>query len=235
MFRKIIVYVALMIMIFVAILLWAYSGAIVKAPVTEKLVALTYDDGPNPPHTQNLLGMLNRHSVKVTFFPKGQNIEAFPESVRAIVREGHEIGNHSYSHNPMVSLSKTDMLEELVLSNRLIENLVGYEPVLFRPPYGIQGPGLKMALEELDMTSILMSSSGLDWEITDPKLIASTVVESVEPGSIVLLHDGHGDVNDPNAQDSRAASVEATDIIIKELKAQGYRFVTVGELIQLSK
>ena len=235
MFRKIIVYVALMIMIFVAILLWAYSGAIVKAPVTEKLVALTYDDGPNPPHTQNLLGMLNRHSVKVTFFPKGQNIEAFPESVRAIVREGHEIGNHSYSHNPMVSLSKTDMLEELVLSNRLIENLVGYEPVLFRPPYGIQGPGLKMALEELDMTSILMSSSGLDWEITDPKLIASTVVESVEPGSIVLLHDGHGDVNDPNAQDSRAASVEATDIIIKELKAQDYRFVTVGELIQLSK
>ncbi len=235
MVRKIIVYVAVIIIIFVGILLWSYSGAIVTAPVTEKVVALTYDDGPNPPHTQNLLDMLERHSVKATFFPKGQNIEMFPESVRAIVREGHEIGNHSYSHHPMVSLSKTDMLEELVLSNRLIENLVGYEPVLFRPPYGIQGPGLKMALEELDMTSILMSSSGLDWEITDPKLIASAVVESVEPGSIVLLHDGHGDVSDPNAQDSRAASVEATDIIIKELKAQGYRFVTVGELIELPK
>lgn len=235
MIRKIAAYVAVVLVAFIGVFVWCYSGAIVTAAVTEKVVALTYDDGPNPPHTQALLDTLERHSVKATFFLKGQNVEAFPESVRAVAKAGHEIGNHSYSHRPMFSLSKTEMLEELVRTNRLIENLVGYEPLLFRPPYGIQGPGLKMALDELDMTSILMSTSGLDWEVTDPKLIASAVVESIEPGSIILLHDGHGDVSDPSAQDSRAASVEATGIIIEALRAQGYRFVTVGELIQLSK
>ncbi|MFL3654875.1 MAG: polysaccharide deacetylase family protein [Halioglobus sp.] len=235
MIRKIAIFAAMTIVAVVGVLIASYNGTIVTVPVTEKVVALTYDDGPNPPHTQALLATLERHSVKATFFLKGQNVEAFPEAVRVIAQSGHEIGNHSYSHRPMFSLSKTAMLEELVRTNRLIENLVDYKPALFRPPYGIQGPGLKMALDELDMTSILMSTSGLDWEVTEPKLIASAVVESIEPGSIILLHDGHGDVSDPNAQDSRAASVEATGIIIETLRAQGYRFATVGELIALSR
>lgn len=219
----------------IAVFLWSYSAAIVTVPVTEKVVALTFDDGPNPPHTQALLDTLDQHSVKATFFLKGQHVEAFPESVRAVAQAGHEIANHSYSHLPMLSFSKSEMLNELVRTNQLIEDLLGYQPDLFRPPYGVQGPGLKMALDELNMTSILMSTHGLDWEVNDPELIANTVLESIEPGSIILLHDGHGDVTDPNAQDSRAASVQSTTIIIETLKAQGYRFATVGELIALQR
>ena len=106
---------------------------------------------------------------------------------------------------PMLSFSKSEMLNELVRTNQLIEDLLGYQPDLFRPPYGVQGPGLKMALDELDMTSILMSTHGLDWEVNDPELIANTVLESIEPGSIILLHDGHGDVHGPqrSGQQSR--------------------------------
>ena len=219
----------------IAVFLWSYSAAIVTVPVTEKVVALTFDDGPNPPHTQALLDTLDQHSVKATFFLKGQHVEAFPESVRAVAQAGHEIANHSYSHRPMLSFSKSEMLNELVRTNQLIEDLLDYQPDLFRPPYGVQGPGLKMALDELNMTSILMSTHGLDWEVNDPELIANTVLESIEPGSIILLHDGHGDVTDPNAQDSRAASVQSTTIIIETLKAQGYRFATVGELIALQR
>ena len=94
---------------------------------------------------------------------------------------------------------------------------------------------LKTAIEELGMTSILMSTNGADWKVTDPELIASAVLDSIEPGSIILLHDGHGDVDDPNNQDSRAATVAATGIVIEALQTRGYRFATVGELISMSE
>ena len=126
------------------------------------------------------------------------------------------------------------MLEELVRTNQIIENLLGYSPVLFRPPYGAQGIGLKRAIQTLGMKSILMSVNGADWESTDPVMIANAVLDGVAPGSIILLHDGHGDIDDPAAQDSRAASVVATGIIIESLKSQGYRFATVGELLAMT-
>lgn len=233
MIRKIIAVLGIALVALCAVFFWSYSEVVITVPVTEKVVALTYDDGPNPPHTQALLDTLAQHGVKATFFLKGRNLEAFPDSVRLVASAGHEIGNHSYSHRPMLSLSKSDMLEEVVRTNALIENLLGYAPVLFRPPYGAQGPGLKLALDELDMPSILMSTNGTDWELTDPQQIASEVLENIEPGSIILLHDGHGDVDEPDSQDSRAATVAATGIIIEALKAQGYRFATVGELMAM--
>jgi peptidoglycan/xylan/chitin deacetylase (PgdA/CDA1 family) len=235
MVRKILMTMGLVIIALGALLWWSYGGAIVRFPVDEKFVVLTYDDGPNPPHTQALLEVLKEHDVKATFFLKGRNIEAFPELVRAVAEAGHEIGNHSYSHRPMLSFSEEDMREEVMRTNLLIENELGYQPMFFRPPYGVQGPGLKRALEELGMISIIMSDHGTDWELTDPALIAEAVLESVAPGSIVLLHDGHGDVDDPLAQDSRAATVAATGMIIQALKDQGYQFATVGELLEITE
>jgi peptidoglycan/xylan/chitin deacetylase (PgdA/CDA1 family) len=233
--RKIAFVLAFVIVSLCAMFFWSYSKVVVSVPVAEKVVALTYDDGPNPPHTQALLDMLAQHGVKATFFLKGRNVEVFPESVRAVAQAGHEIANHSYDHRPMISFSKSAMREELARTNVLIERLLGYQPVLFRPPYGVQGPGLKTAIEELGMTSILMSTNGADWKVTDPELIASAVLDSIEPGSIILLHDGHGDVDDPNNQDSRAATVAATGIVIEALQTRGYRFATVGELMSMSE
>ena len=234
MIRKLFAASGLILLAIVALLFWSYSGAVARIPVDEKVVALTYDDGPNPPHTEALLDTLAHYGVKATFFLKGRNIEAFPESVISVSEAGHEIGNHSYDHRPMIALREAAMLAELVRTNKLIESLLGYKPVLFRPPFGIQSPGLKMALDILSMRSILMSTNGVDWEVTDPRQIAISVLENIEPGSIILLHDGHGDVEDPLRQDSRAPTVTATGIIVETLTAQGYRFVTVGELLAIT-
>lgn len=213
------------------VVMWSYSDAIFSVPTDEKVVALTYDDGPNPPHTQALLELLHEEDVKATFFLKGRNVEAFPQEVRNMVYLGHEIANHSYSHRRMISFSRDRMLREVEKTNAVIREVLEYEPELFRPPYGLQGPGLKRALEELGMTSIIMSAHGSDWEVTDPEKIAEAVLSDVTPGAIILLHDGHGDVDDPSVQDSRAPTVAATRIIIETLKAQGYRFLTVGRLL----
>ena len=218
-----------------AVLFWSYSATVATIPVQEKVVALTYDDGPNPPYTQALLGMLEKHNVKATFFLKGRNIEAFPESVQEVVEAGHELGNHSYFHKPMIALCEAGMLDELVRTNSLIRRYIGVDPTLFRPPFGVQGPGLKMALDTLGMTSVLMSTHGADWEVINPQSIADAVLENIEPGSVILLHDGHGDVDDPGAQQSRAPSVEATGIIIETLESKGYRFTTVGEMLAMSR
>jgi peptidoglycan/xylan/chitin deacetylase (PgdA/CDA1 family) len=234
MIRKILVVLVVVSAAFGALMMWVYSAAVVVIPVQEKIVALTYDDGPNPPHTEALLDTLARQGVKATFFLKGRNVEAFPESVDLVIQAGHEIGNHSYFHKPMIALSEAEMLEEVVRTNTLIKQHTGYEPTLFRPPFGLQGPGLKMALDRLGMTSILMSTHGVDWEEGDPRLIASAVLENIEPGSIILLHDGHGDVDDPAEQQSRAPTVEATRIIIDALQAKGYQFKTVGEMRALA-
>jgi peptidoglycan/xylan/chitin deacetylase (PgdA/CDA1 family) len=213
------------------LVVWSYSDVVMRIPTGEKVVALTYDDGPNPPYTWSLLELLQEHGVKATFFLKGRNVEAFPRELRNMVYLGHEIANHGYSHRHMVSFSRREMLEEVARTNAAIREVLEYEPELFRPPYGLQGPGLKRALEDLNMTSVLMTAWGSDWEVTDPERIAEAVLRDVEPGGIILLHDGHGDVDDPSAQDSRAATVAATRIIIEELQARGYRFLTLGQML----
>lgn len=217
----------------IAVGAYSYRGVVFEVPVQSKVVALTYDDGPNPPHTQALLGLLEAKAVKATFFVKGRNVEAFPEELLAIARAGHEIGNHSYHHKPMLDFSRETMREEVQRAGRAIEQVLGYAPSIFRPPYGAQGVGLQRTLSELQLTSVAMSANGLDWELTDAQSIADKVLEDVRPGGIVLLHDGHGDVDDPQSQHSRAASVAATGIVIDALRAQGYRFLTVSELLGL--
>ncbi|MDG2412306.1 MAG: polysaccharide deacetylase family protein [Halioglobus sp.] len=233
MWRKGLVLLTVLVVALASVVYWSYSGAIVRLPVDARTVALTFDDGPNPPHTQALLDLLAEHDVRATFFLKGSHIEAFPDIARMVARAGHEIANHSYSHKPMISLQREAMQREIVRTDELIDAHLelDYSPRLFRPPYGIQGPGVKQAIDELGMISILMSDHGSDWEVTDPVLIAEAVLEGVQPGSIILLHDGHGDVDDPHRQNSRAPTVEATGIIIRSLKSKGYDFVTVSEML----
>jgi peptidoglycan/xylan/chitin deacetylase (PgdA/CDA1 family) len=229
--KKILYGVLALLVTFIILGFWSYRDVIISVPVEEKIVALTYDDGPNPPDTQALLKVLANHRVKATFFMKGSNVEAFPDSVRAVAAAGHEIGNHSYHHKPMLSFSKSAYVEEIVRTNEALDTILGYHPGLFRAPYGAQGIGLTQALKQLDMLSVGMSVMGSDWSVSDPRLIADAILDSIEPGAIILLHDGHADVADPRAQDSRAASIAATELIIEALRAQGYGFVTVGELL----
>ncbi len=221
-------------LLFFAYVTYSYSNALLRVDTTENAVALTYDDGPNPPHTEALLELLSDKGVYATFFLKGRNVEAYPELAARLVVEGHEVANHSYFHYAMGSLSKGDMQAELEQVNALIQDATGVKPSLFRPPFGVQGAGLKRALDELGMLSVLADASGADWEVFDGREVADRVLADVGPGSIVLLHDGHGDVDGPGEQQTRAHTVAATAMIIDELRAQGYRFVTVSELIDLA-
>jgi peptidoglycan/xylan/chitin deacetylase (PgdA/CDA1 family) len=232
MIKKILFSIGAISIALVAIGYWSYADAVISVPTDQKWVALTYDDGPNPPDTQALLKVLDKHQVKATFFMKGRNVEAFPEAVRAVAAAGHEIGNHSYEHKPMLSFAKTGYRDEILKTNRALKRILNYSPTLFRPPYGAQGVGLKLALQELQMKSIIMGAAGSDWEETDPRVIADTVLADVHPGTIILLHDGHGDVQDPDTQNSRSASVTATELIIEALHARGYQITTVGELLK---
>jgi peptidoglycan/xylan/chitin deacetylase (PgdA/CDA1 family) len=231
--KKILLGILAALVFFVAMGFWSYQDVLIRAPITEKVVALTYDDGPNPPDTGALLQVLDKHGVKATFFMKGINVEAFPDSVAAVAAAGHEIGNHSYYHKPMLAFTPAAHRAEIVRTNLALENILGYQPRLFRAPYGAQGIGLTLALRELAMRSIGMNAIGTDWSVFDSRLIADAILTSVEPGSIILLHDGHADVADPHAQNSRAASVAATQLIIEALREQGYRFVTIGEMLEL--
>jgi peptidoglycan/xylan/chitin deacetylase (PgdA/CDA1 family) len=233
MIKKILLGILLALALLIATGVWCYQDVLIKAPLTEKVVALTYDDGPNPPHTQALLQVLSEQGVHATFFMKGINVDAFPDSVAAVAAAGHEIGNHSYYHQPMLAFTPGKYRDEITRTNHALKNILGYEPELFRAPYGAQGIGLTLALEELDMRSIGMSAIGNDWEVFDPRLIADAILDAIEPGAIILLHDGHGDVADPAAQDSREASVAATKLLIETLQGQGYRFVTVGQMLEL--
>lgn len=222
--------VAVLLFLFVS---WTYSGVLMRVDTPAKVVALTYDDGPNPPDTQALLALLAQRDVRATFFLKGRNVEAFP-ALAATVAAGHEIANHSYHHNAMAGFGRADMQAELERVNTIIEDATGIRPILFRPPYGVQGAGLKRALDALGMRSIGADASGNDWQETDARVIADRVLTDVGPGSIVVLHDGHADVEDPQAQDSRAPTVAATALVIDGLRAAGYRFVTVSELLALA-
>ena len=231
---KVVGAMALLGLLFFVYVTWSYSNTLMRVETTEKAVALTYDDGPNPPHTEALLDLLAERGVYATFFLKGRNVEAFPELAARLVTAGHEVANHSYHHYAMGALSKAEIQAELEQVNALIQDATGVKPSLFRPPFGVQGAGLKRALDELGMLSILADATGADWEVFDGREVADRVLADVGPGSIVLLHDGHGDVDGPREQRTRAHSVAATAFIIDELRADGYRFVTVGELVALA-
>jgi peptidoglycan/xylan/chitin deacetylase (PgdA/CDA1 family) len=234
MLKKILFGLFTLVLCVLSVVYWCYSDVVFRAAVNEKVVAITFDDGPNPPYTAALLDMLARYNVPATFFMKGKNVEAFPNDVLAVANAGHEIGNHSYYHKPMLAFSAAAYVEEISRTNRALADILGQAPRLFRPPYGAQGIGLTLALQELGMDSIGMNAIGNDWELTDPEAIAAAILDNIGPGAIILLHDGHADVDDPHAQNSRAASVFAAQLIIETLHSQGYRFVSTSELLAMS-
>lgn len=187
-------------------------------------MALTFDDGPADGKTEDILAVLNEHNIKATFFLVGKAIEENLDEAYLIVAEEHEIGNHSYSHKRMIFKSQEFISREIEETNRLIEK-TGYKGLIhFRPPYGKKLISLPYYLSETGIKSIT-------WDVapennlpadSSPTEIASYVVTRVQPGSIVLLH---------VMFQSRKNSLTAVPLIIKGLKARGYKFVTVSELL----
>src|SRR4028119_121537 len=191
-----------------------------------KVVALTYDDGPSSPYTNQLLDILDRYQVKATFFEVGRKIEKYPEIVPMIVARGHELANHSYSHTDMMSKPREFLLSEIEKTDKLLQELgVKQDSISFRPPFGRRGVVLSYLLSQMQKKLILWDVNSLDYETTTltAEDIANRVIDNVRSGSIVLMHDSGGD---------RSKTLAATQVIVKTLQSKGYAFKTVSELLK---
>ncbi|WP_373534961.1 polysaccharide deacetylase family protein [Microcoleus sp.] len=196
-----------------------------RADTGEKVVALTYDDGPYPPYTNQLLDILDRYQVKATFFEIGRNIEKHPEIVKAIAARGDELANHSYSHKDMMFKPREYLLSEIEKTDKLLLELgVKQDSISFRPPWGRRFIGLSYLVSQMHKKLIMWDVDSQDYEKTHTvDDIANQVINNVRPGSIVVMHDGGGD---------RSKTVAATEIIVKTLQSKGYSFKTVSELLK---
>ena len=203
-------------------------GNIVSYVSTDKkVVALTFDDGPVKGASETILALLQQEGVKATFFLTGREIEVNPADARTIVAAGHQIGNHSYSHQRMVLMGSQTIIHEVEKTNQLIRSL-GYQgEIVFRPPYGKKLFGLPYYLQQQRIKTITWNVEPETDEAiaNDSHAIAEHVLHNVKPGSIILLHVMYK---------SRHASMESVPEIIKGLKEKGYTFVTVNELLGLS-
>ena len=179
-------------------------------------VALSYDDGPDPVYTKQLLEVLEEADVKASFFLLGKEVEGQEELVKEMYAAGHVIGNHTYSHVDLSGLSTTDAMAELADANEAIRNCTGEYPQFFRPPFGRISETLN---SRLPMMMVLWNVDPKDWNCQDTGEIVNHIVKNVQENDIILLHDGYG------------TTVEATRQIIPILREQGYTFVTVEELM----
>jgi peptidoglycan/xylan/chitin deacetylase (PgdA/CDA1 family) len=186
------------------------------------VVALTFDDGPDPIYTERILEVLERNRIKATFFMLGAAIERQPQIAGTVYARGHELGNHSYSHPWLLFKSPAFVRSEIEKTDLLLRRVGMSEPIHFRSPFGAQLIVLPYILSQNKRKNILFDVDPRDWETQDPQLLAQRVLERTGPGSIILLHDGGG---------ARSGTVEALEIIIRELAWRGFRFVKVSELL----
>ncbi len=186
-----------------------------------KKVALTFDDGPNLPYTNEILDILKKEKVRATFFVCGANVKRHSEIVKRAAKEGHLVGNHSFNHRRLPTLLGT-IYEEIVETQKLIEDLTGQKQKLFRPPWGYMPFWLEGKLAKEGFAIDPYDDSGHDWEqkITAAQ-IAKNVIDNARDGQIILLHDGRNTIQNAD----RAKTVQALPQIIAELKKQNYEFV----------
>jgi peptidoglycan-N-acetylglucosamine deacetylase len=204
------------------------SQVITSVPVRQKLVALTYDDGPSPDFTPKILAQLKQHHIKATFFMVGKNMEAYPEIVKQVIAQGHAIGNHTYDHPRDIEAALPEqVIRELEKCEIRIEQFTGKRTHLFRPPRGlVNGTVVNIAIEE-GYKTVLWTVSADHHDAPTPELMAKRVLQRIKPGAIILAHDG--------SFPSRIKDVEATPLIIQELTRQGYKFVTLPELLKAAE
>ena len=201
-----------------------------RAITTNKVVALTFDDGPNQPFTGELLDFLKNENIKATFFIVGFCAEKYPDIVRRIVKEGHTVGNHSYSHKFSNYYIHPSFDTEISKSQQSIKKISGITPALFRPPWLFRHPGIFKTARAHGLTTVSGEfCSSLEVAQIDETKIASTTLKKVRPGSIIIFHDGF----DAKGGD-RTKTIAAVKLVVQNLQASGYRFVTVDKLLNIA-
>lgn len=200
------------------------TGEIVWDIITEdKIIALTFDDGPHPKYTPEILDLLSKYNAKATFFIVGENAEKNPEIIYRMNEERHELANHTYTHPLKGSVSK--IIKEIQLTNETIYSITGYTPTLFRPVEGQYTDALIKEVVKNGYKVVMWTwhLDTLDWKNPGAKRIVNTVLKGVEPGNVILFHDGGG---------NRGQTVKALEEILPVLQEEGFRFLTISELIK---
>jgi peptidoglycan/xylan/chitin deacetylase (PgdA/CDA1 family) len=193
-----------------------------------KVLALTYDDGPNDPWTMRLLEVLAKHQVPATFFMVGRYVRERPEIARAVFAAGHGVGNHGYNHKNLIFAGEAKLRQELEETSKAIEDATGERPFLFRPPFGGRRPGTFKVVQELKMFPVMWRVTCFDWSAKSPEVILKHARQQIAGGEVVLLHDG----GHLRMGEDRSHTVRATDELIAEYKDRGFLFTTVTEMMQ---
>lgn len=206
-------------------------GTVYEVSTTDKVVALTFDDGPSGQWTPQVLDALKASGVKATFFVTGEHVEQEPDIARRIVREGHELGNHTYDHHLLLHASMEQFEEEITHAAGVIEKITGVQTFLFRPPKAWLTDQEKKRIGEMGYKVVLWTLNSKDWVTFDDKYIVSYLIKRVAPGDIILFHDGGGAFSTEGG--NREETVKSISRLVEKLRAKGYRCVTVSELIAL--
>lgn len=199
-------------------------------PTKEKIAAITFDDGPSAAYTPLILDILAEKNVKATFFLTGQMAEEHSAIARRIAAEGHETGNHTYSHVNMVFLKPDNLIREIERGERAVASATGRKPVLFRPPRGLFNNHVREALVSRGYRIILWSVSAADWSLLSAEAIKMRVKKYTRPGGVILFHDGGALVK--NQGGKRDKTVAVLPEVIDYLHSEGYSLVTIGEMLQ---
>jgi peptidoglycan/xylan/chitin deacetylase (PgdA/CDA1 family) len=188
----------------------------------EKVVALTFDDGPDRVYTRQILAVLKRYRVSATFFVTGMNARKYPDLIRAEFSAGHLVGNHTHTHPHLQQLSEADILNELQMTDQTIASASGEKTFLFRPPYEELNENILNVSRKLHKKVVMSTVTLEHHRLKTPKEEAERVVERVYPGAIILAHDGRL---------NRIRTVEALPYLIKGLTAKGYRIIPLNKLL----
>lgn len=186
-------------------------------------VALTFDDGPDPDHTQRILDTLKKNEVPAAFFCIGEKVAENPALIQQIANDGHVIGNHSYAHGFFFDFSSHDsMVREIRNTNKIIEKSVRKRIHLFRPPYGVTTPVLAKAVKKTKMTSVGWSLRSMDTVTKDPQKLVNKINKQLKPGDVILLHD------------TQAVTADALQSIIDNINSRGFKIVPVDKLLNIN-
>ena len=188
----------------------------------KKRIALTFDDGPHPRYTPQILDILKKYGVKATFFAVGENAETYPALMERMVAEGHEIGNHTYNHYHTPKMDNQTLRQDILACDEALVRLTGKEVRLFRPPEGVCNDEICAVCEEKGYTIVMWSIDTRDWAHTPPQDMIENVKKHATDGAIILMHDFIG---------KNSKTPEALRGMIPMLQGLGYEFCTVGELL----
>lgn len=223
-------YVGLLLVGVLVLRLGMYVDVVVRGPDDARGVALTFDDGPHPEHTARVLDLLRDAGVRATFFVVGEKAERHPDVVRRMVREGHAVGTHSYSHDRFLSSRSPKRIErDLVRSLDVLEGLTGKRPTLFRPPVGHSTPRLASVVRKLGLDVVGWTERGLDGLRTARSdRVAARLTGALEDGAILLLHDA------AERDDFVPASLDALPLVLANMRERGLEGVTVERWVDES-